>query len=282
MKTRLFAHDRRDALLVMVALGQFALLLFGVLSFGAAPWWASLLVGLLCAFSICMSFIVIGHYFLHNPFFTSKRLNALFGMFNSMLLGTPQTFHRLHHLQHHRYNNDAPDPRTGTTGDFSSTWRYSKRAGREENFFRYALLAYFRSDLGYLFREMRRLRLGRQVAAEAGALVLMLAAFAVLNPLGLAAFYLPVWLLGNMATHAQNYLEHHHAIPGDRRTDSVSSYGRLYNLIWFNNGYHQEHHYRPQVHWTRLPEITPLLPPPSQRRVVRWAHWFNFDFRDLK
>ena len=101
----------------------------------------------------------------------------------------------------------------------------------------------------------------------------------VLNPRGLLLFYLPVWYFGNAAAQAENYLEHYGAIPGNRKTDSVSSYGRLYNLIWFNNGYHQEHHYRPQTHWTRVPEVRELLPPESERRVVRGAHWFNFGVR---
>ena len=61
-----------------------------------------------------------------------------------------------------------------------------------------------------------------------------------------------------------------------RKTDSVSGYGRLYNLIWFNNGYHQEHHWRPQVHWTEVPALRAQLPPETSRRVVRAAHWFNF------
>ena len=55
----------------------------------------------------------------------------------------------------------------------------------------------------------------------------------------------------------------------------MSCYGLLYNLLRFNHGYHQEHHYRPQVHWTRVPAMKTLLPPESDRRVVRWAHWFN-------
>jgi hypothetical protein len=25
-----------------------------------------------------------------------------------------------------------------------------------------------------------------------------------------------------------------------------------YNWIWFYNGYHAEHHFRPKVHWTRM------------------------------
>jgi len=51
--------------------------------------------------------------------------------------------------------------------------------------------------------------------------------FGVLNPLGLVAFYLPVWFLGNVGAQAENCLEHYGASPGNRKTDSVSSYGRL-------------------------------------------------------
>jgi fatty acid desaturase len=32
----------------------------------------------------------------------------------------------------------------------------------------------------------------------------------------------------------------------------VSSYDKLYNWIWFFNGYHAEHHFRPKVHWTKM------------------------------
>ena len=107
----------------------------------------------------------------------------------------------------------------------------------------------------------------------------MVAAIGWLNPSGLVFFYLPVWYLGIAAAQAENFLEHYSARPGDRTADSVSCYGSLYNLLRFNHGYHQEHHYRPQVHWTRVPELKHLLPPESDRRVVRWAHWFNFAAR---
>jgi len=31
----------------------------------------------------------------------------------------------------------------------------------------------------------------------------------------------------------------------------VSSYNQFYNWLWFGNGYHAEHHYRPRLHWTQ-------------------------------
>jgi fatty acid desaturase len=275
MKTRLFAHSRLDALLVLLAFAQFGLLLYGVLTTGCVAWPVSLAAGLLSAFLICTNYMCIGHSFIHNPFFTNRRLNNVFAVFNSLLIGAPETLHRIHHWQHHRHNNDARDAATGTTKDYTSTWRYGSPP-EEEGFLRYAVLAHFRSDFGHLLREVRRQRRGRQLAAELGAIVASAATLAWLNPLGFVVFYLPVWFVGTVATHAENYLEHHGATPGDRKADSVSCYGRIYNFVWFNNGYHQEHHYRPQVHWTRLPDVKALLPNEMERRVVRGAHWFNF------
>jgi fatty acid desaturase len=234
----------------------------------------SLAIGILSVLLMCTNFVCVAHNHMHNPFFSDKRLNTLFGVFNSLLIGNPSSLYRVHHLNHHRHNNDAFDPRTGSTKDIASTWRYG-RPPEEEGIMKYALFACFRNDLSFLFREVRSRRLLAKVALESLALLAMVLVFATLNPLGLVVFYLPVWFLGNVGVYAENYTAHHGAIPGDRMKDSVSCYGKLYNLIWFNNGYHQEHHYRPQVHWTRLAEVKPLLPPESERRVVRGAHWFN-------
>jgi len=35
----------------------------------------------------------------------------------------------------------------------------------------------------------------------------------------------------------------------------VSSYNKFYNWLWFGNGYHAEHHYRPRLHWTKYPQF---------------------------
>jgi Fatty acid desaturase len=43
----------------------------------------------------------IAHNFIHNPFFRSRRLNALFSSYLTLLLGVPQTIWRERHLAHH-------------------------------------------------------------------------------------------------------------------------------------------------------------------------------------
>ena len=271
-----FAHSRLDGLLAAMAGVQSAVLAYGAWSCGRVPWSLTLGLAAISIFLMCTNFQCTAHNFIHNPFFRSRRLNAVFSLINSPLLGGSQTLYRLHHLHHHKYNNDLPDPRTGTTNDFTSTWRYGRPPAHEENIVSYALLGYFRSDFRLLLREARRRGVLNNVAWELAALGALLVLLATINFRGLVCFYFPVWFLGNAAAMAENYLEHHGATPGNRRTDSVSCYNALYNFVWFNNGYHQEHHYRPQLHWTRVPEVRRLLPPESQRRVVQCAHWFNF------
>lgn len=275
MKTKVFAHSRLDSLLVLTALVQCDILVYGVVSFGTVPRSLSLVLGLVSVFLVCTNFQCVAHNYIHNPFFTRKSWNLAFGMFNSLLVGGPQSLFRLHHMNHHKYNNDFPDPKTGTTRDESSTWRHGEPPKHEESLIRYALLGYFRTDFGLLMREVKRKGLETTYRLELATLLASIAAMALVNPAGVIGFYLPVWLFGNIAAQAQNYLEHHGAIPGNRKTDSVSSYGALYNLIWFNNGYHQEHHYRPQIHWTQVRELRAALPAETERRVVKGAHWFN-------
>lgn len=274
--SRIFAHSPRDGWLVALAIVQFALLVLGTVSMGNVAWTISLPLGIVSAGLLCTNYFTVGHNFVHNPFFRSEMANAWFSCFNSLLLGAPETLHRIYHFNHHKYDNAPIDPRTGLRGDIGSTYRFGNSTGGEEPLLRYAILSYFRNDIPFLARVAFKKRHHRLLLAESLSILAMLVLFGLLNPWGLCVFYLPVWLLGTIGSQAQNYLEHHGGTPGDRQYNAVSCYSRFYNWIWFNNGFHQEHHFRPQVHWTRVAEVTPLLPPENERCIVQGAHWLNF------
>ncbi len=273
---RIFKHSPRDGWLVVLALIQFIILVLGTLSFGKVTWLISLPLAITSAALLCTNYFTIAHNFVHNPFFRSERANSVFSCFNSMLLGAPESLHRVYHFNHHKYDNAAIDPRTGLRGDIGSTYRFGNSTGTEEPLLRYAILSFFRNDIPFLVRTIFKKRHHQLFIAESLSLLAMLITFGVLNPHGFLAFYLPVWLIGTIGSQAQNYLEHHGGTPGDREHNAVSCYSRFYNWIWFNNGYHQEHHFRPQVHWTRIAEVTPMLPPEEERCIVKGAHWLNF------
>jgi len=57
--------------------------------------------------------------------------------------------------------------------------------------------------------------------------------------------YLPAYFVGLGLCWVHGYYEHARGI--------VSHYGRLYNFMFLNDGYHIEHHAHPAEHWTRLP-----------------------------
>jgi fatty acid desaturase len=195
-------------------------------------------------------------------------------MLNSIAICFPQTVFREHHLNHHRYNNQAPRP--GEDGDLSSLYRYSTHPGEPESFLRYALLSPLRADLLRYARAAwfggRRARLMMDVAT----VVSVMAVLAWMRPAYFVFYYVPLVYFGHVVTYAEGYFEHNRAAPGDRYRNAVSCYSRWYNFIWFNNGYHQEHHCYPAVHWTRIAPIRNRMLPEDQRRVVAHAHWFNF------
>lgn len=229
-----------------------------------------------CIFFYVTNYQVIGHNFIHHAYFRSLKLNEGFSILNSIGLGMPQTLYEIYHMNHHRYNNDMPDLFTHTTQDYSSIYRYSDNLYQAENFWSYTFKSVFRMDWKLLFKMAADQGKRKLVLREIAAILLFCGVLIYFNFYGFLFFYLPTWFLGQCAAAAQNYCEHYRAIPGNRLTDSVSCYDTFYNFIWFNNGHHQEHHFRPDIHWTEIKTVRKDMLPINQRMIVKGAHWFNF------
>lgn len=96
--------------------------------------------------------------------------------------------------------------------------------------------------------EDRALRLGG--AFELAALLVFVAALAAARPLVFATVYAPGMLLGFLLCANQGWQEHRRSSAG------VDVHARLYNRLWFNDGFHAAHHRAPDAHWTTLPART--------------------------
>jgi hypothetical protein len=81
-------------------------------------------------------------------------------------------------------------------------------------------------------------------------MVFAAALFAALETRGLVALAFG-YLFGMGLCTVQGRMEHR-GVP--RNQAGVSYYGRAYNALCFNDGYHAEHHRFPLEHWARLPE----------------------------
>jgi hypothetical protein len=117
----------------------------------------------------------------------------------------------------------------------------------------------------------RPLRWTRNAILESGLVLGLWLVAAVMAPWFFAAVYLPGYAAGMTLCWLQGHFEHVHGT-------TTSHYGRLYNLLFFNDGYHVEHHTRPGEHWTRLPlraaggAQASRWPP-----VLRWLDLFTLE-----
>src|SRR6266498_1205238 len=115
-----------------------------------------------------------------------------------------------------------------------------------------------------------RWRWSRQLAWETGVVLSLACGLLARAPDFFLTLYLPGWLMGLALCQLQGHFEHEHG--------TTSHYGRLYNLLFFNDGYHVEHHARPSEHWRRLPEQKQTGAVASRwPAVLRWLERINLD-----
>jgi fatty acid desaturase len=250
-----FRHSPLDAIPALCGAAVVALLFGSFLCFDRLSGWVLVPAFLAVAGSSCWNRQCVAHPFIHHPFFNHPWLNRAYSVLQTLAAGVPHVLYHHYHLNHHSGDSDARGP-DGTTRDWSSIYRHGQ-GGHPEPFWRYCLLGFFRVEVRAVLRTC--FRHGRAHAWQCAAETAVLGGFWLLLLLAnwryLVFFYLPAYSLGWVLSRAQGYLEHHGARPGNPFANSVSSYNRIYNFFCFNAGYHQEHHWDPGVHWTRLPEL---------------------------
>jgi fatty acid desaturase len=275
---RIWKNSPIDMVMLLLSIAQFAAM-FSL----ASAWEEATLVqragGLaLLIFMMTYNIIVISHLFTHTPWFESAMLNGIVSALNSFNIGqSVQAYQFTHVRNHHRYNNDRKGP-DGRTKDLSSTFLTGKN-GEHTSLSRYALLGALVTiaDVGRAHLSgLRMWRVGKneqtlqQLAArepsrraqELGQVqidrMFHFAGMCVLVAISwhwTLFCYFPAFYVTLSLVNMQNYYEHFGALPEDRCADSASYYGRLYNFLTFNDGYHQEHHLRPQAHWSLMPQV---------------------------
>ncbi len=182
-------------------------------------------------------------------------------------------------MQHHKGNADRPDEK-GATIDWISIYKHG-HDGEAENPWGYVFLSFFRDDVGAIKRELRKRGNGDlfwgniELAAFATTLLIMF----LFNWRYVIFYFLPFFYLGHCFSYLNGYYRHYGANPDKPIAWGVSSYGKIYNWLFFYNGYHAEHHFRPKVHWTKMESfrqsITELQKEEGVRTIKR-AHMLGF------
>lgn len=247
-----FRHSRYDGLLLAITFFQLGLNIWLALTWETRPLSSNYLFYPLCLFLFWYNGLVATHNFVHTPWFGSERLNNLYAAINSANLLSPITHYRNIHLNHHQYGDDRQDENRRTQ-DHSSTFAYGKN-GQRENVLSYCALAVVRDDLLASFRQRKTRSEAIQLAVESGLCLLAIAGYLLISWKFFVFFVAPVFYWGWFLVYLANYYEHFGGTPENRYANSTSHYGRLYNFFCCNEGYHQEHHLRPNIHWRERPQ----------------------------
>lgn len=107
-----------------------------------------------------------------------------------------------------------------------------------------------------------RLSVTPQLCVETLLVALLWSAIAFLARDFFLRVYLPGYLLGLGLCWLHGHYEH--------RRGTTSHYGAFYNWLFFNDGYHVEHHARPAAHWRTLARSDRLARGSRWPSVLRW------------
>jgi hypothetical protein len=115
-----------------------------------------------------------------------------------------------------------------------------------------------------------RPRYSHQVAAEISLILALWGWLLATRPTFFLTAYAPGYLAGLALCWLHGYYEH--------ARGTTSHYGVLYNSLFFNDGYHAEHHAAPGMHWTLLPNAQRLDATVSRwPAVLRWLDALSLD-----
>jgi len=282
--SRLFAHTGWDAVPTTAGLFHLAYFLGLFFLYPHAPLWGMLILGFTYSLMVNANINGIGHNFIHNPFFRSKILNRLFGVTQSIACCFSQTYYNAVHMRHHKGNSDRQDE-NGDTIDWLSIYRHG-HDGEAENPWSYVFLGFFRDDVGAIRGDLRKRDNGDlfwgNIELAAFAITLLVMFF--FNWRYVIFFMVPFWYLGHCFSYLNGYYRHYGANPDKPIAWGVSSYGKIYNWLFFYNGYHAEHHFRPKVHWTKMEAFRQSIAELQKEegvRTIKRAHMLGFLDPDL-
>ena len=249
--SRIFAHTRMDAIPVLAGVAHLLFDVYLIVGFNSRPLWVSVLLGCLYAVSISWNINGVSHNFIHTPYFRPRWLNYAFSLLESIAIGFSQTYYDWIHMRHHVGNSDRQDEH-GETVDWISLYRHGED-GKPESVWGYTFLSVFRDNIGDVHKAIAKSSPfdARWARFELWTFLALAFAALVYNWKALL-FLVPFYYLGNCLSSLNGYYEHFNGNPDVPLAWGVSSYNNLYNFLWFGNGYHAEHHYRPRMHWTNM------------------------------
>lgn len=218
----------------------------------------------LAATMLCCSLHIVFHEVVHRGWFRRPLSSLAAGAAITILLGSPFEEYRRSHGRHHRYTNALEDA--------TSTWRDGPGGPRPRGFWSYALgwPALIPASVRAVIRERRLGLISRRDYArmkfELALLALLHASLLYFAP-SLWMLYFATFYLGWTGVAAVNYMQHPPKHYGTGYT--TSNHSAIYNVVFFNNGLHAEHHEQPRLPALELKQFKEAATVVSVARAAR-------------
>ncbi|HEX3699756.1 MAG TPA: fatty acid desaturase [Phenylobacterium sp.] len=276
---RIFRYSAWDAVPALLVYAHLAALVGFFIAWPQLSWPARILGAAAYAFAIGWNQDSVSHNFIHNPFFVSPLLNRITEFALTLENGVPQTMYRYVHMRHHAGNSDRPDGR-GRTRDPISIYRHGA-GGEAEPMAAYVLMGFWRDDDPFTVARAIRAKRPAEARRALQEFWVMVALYAALLAIRweFVVVLAPFYYLGQSLSFLIAYYEHLGAHPERPLATGVSTYEPVYNLLFLNNGYHAEHHYRPKQHWTEMAKLRREVAVEAAAagvRVIGPAHFLGF------
>ena len=280
MTKPIFKYSWKDSYLIMYTI------LLGILPFFFI--WQDVSFWILAIFLPVHAWLITNvqnsalHHHSHWPTFSNKKINVVYEILISIVGGIAHQIWKYSHLKHHIYVNDKPV--NGLTKDPVSVFQYGEN-GEVQNFWKFCWkmtkASYKNMSIFSVYNAYpRQVSKSKLLAEQLSFNLYFLSVFLCDYKYGIYIFLM--YLLAFFLNGATSYGEHWGVLDrrGDTTQDSIGIYSRWYNIIGFGAGYHQEHHNKPNIHWTQLHTLTPRMHP---NRVIKggmhitnnpyWSHF---------
>lgn len=190
------------------------------------------------------------HNHMHVPVATPRPLKWLVSRSLGLAFGFAYRGYFLHHFNHHKYNDGPGDWGRRRPGE--GALMYCLRWTVTPWLWPYEIVGKVWEAAGR--KRGYRLELLIDFVVVDGALLAL-----ILWRPALGFAYWGMLLAGQFCVYWLNLAAHHGTDASNRDTLATTSTSRFYNTFFFNAGYHQAHHLRPQEPWRDLAEMTQEL-----------------------
>ena len=216
----------------------------------------------------------INHNIGHVPIWNSTLLNRITEYVAGTFQGVPLfLFQTIHVDSHHRYNQGKED-----------ATRVS-RVGEHNHILGYLVYPFF--TLGPV-RKLRKEYIRsisfrsaefRKILIQHGLLFLLWSVSLYISWYKAVLLILVPQLIGVHFLMASNYLQHAQCTVGSAHNHSRNFTGWIFNLLFFNVGYHTAHHLDQKIHWTALPSVHQEIHAHIETRLCKrnFIGYFIFD-----